>query len=57
MAEASDQHLLGNYFVLLLEKGEIDTCEMYRIIEFFHTILAHLHYSVVILRRLGSIHG
>ena len=57
MAEASDQHLLGNYFVLLIEKGEIDTCEMYRIIEFFHTILAHLHYSVVILRRLGSIHG
>ena len=47
MAEASDQHLLGNYFVLLIEKGEIDTCEMCRIIDFFPYDLAHLQYSVV----------
>ena len=47
MAEASDQHLLGNYIVLLLEKGEIDTCEMYRIIEFFSYDLTNLHFSVV----------
>ena len=55
MAEASDQALLGNYFVFIKKKEKLTLVKWIEIAESFHNTFKQICiYSVSLSRRLGN---